>query len=83
MFPLESCVLDLLRLLFLPIGGSGRVACLPDATGHVNTSVNPGVYWWQIGCQILLTALAQIPHWCLEMQGPETFLVTEVHMEGS
>ena len=60
-FPLESCLLDLSLLLFLPIGGSAAVACLSDATGHVNTAVNSGVYLWQIKCQMLLTALAQIP----------------------
>lgn len=44
MFPLEPCFLDLLLLLFLPIGGSADVACFPDATGHVNAAVNSGVY---------------------------------------
>lgn len=44
MCPLESCLLDLSLLFFLPIGGSVAVACLPDATGHVNTAVNSGVY---------------------------------------
>lgn len=44
MFPLELCLLDLSLLLFFPIGGSVAVACLPDATGHVNTAVDSGVY---------------------------------------
>jgi len=61
MFPLESRLLDLSLLLLLPIGGSAAVACLSAAAGHVNAAIDSGVYRWQIKCQILLTALAQIP----------------------
>lgn len=44
MFPLGSGLLDLSHLLFLPTGGPAASALLPDASAHINTAVNSGVY---------------------------------------
>lgn len=44
MFPLGSGLLDLSLLSFLPAGGSAAAAHLPNATAHINTAVNSGVY---------------------------------------